>query len=100
VHFLCASVVVVRGLDMDLTPEQRALRSRMAAHKSWAQTTDRTERTRPGREAFMRRFEDQVDPERKLPPAERLRRADQVRQAYFIDLAFRSSRARQRNRPR
>jgi hypothetical protein len=81
---------------MELSPEQRALRSRLAAHKSWACTADRTERTRPAREAFLRRFEDQVDPQRRLPEAERLRRAEQARKAHFVQLAFRSSRARQR----
>jgi hypothetical protein len=84
---------------MELTPEQRALRSRIAAHKSWACTADRTERTRPAREAFLRRFEDQVNPQRTLPDAERLRRAEQARKAHFAQLAFRSSRARQRTLP-
>lgn len=81
---------------MELTPEQRALRSRVAAHHSWARTADRTERTRPGREAFLRRFEEQVDPEGRLSPAERRRRAEQARKAHFARLALRSSRARQR----
>lgn len=80
---------------MELTPEQRSLRSRMAAHRSWARTADRTERTRPGREAFMRRFEAEVDPERKLSLAERQRRAEQARKAHFAQLALRSSRTRQ-----
>ena len=80
---------------MELSPEQRSLRSRMAAHTSWARTADPTERTRPAREAFMRRFEDQVDPERKLSQAERRRRAEQARKAHFIELALRSSRVRQ-----
>jgi hypothetical protein len=43
----------------------------------------------------MRRFEDQVDPERKLSESERLRRAEQARKAHFVELALRSSRARQ-----
>ena len=80
---------------MDLTPEQRSLRSRMAAHSSWARTADRAERTRPARDAFMQRFEDQVDPDRRLSQTERLRRAEQARKAHFVQLAFRSSRARQ-----
>lgn len=46
----------------------------------------------------MRRFEEQVDPEGKLSPAERLRRAEQARKAHFAQLALRSSRARQRAR--
>lgn len=80
---------------MELTPEQRSLRSRIAAHRSWACTGDRTERTRPARDAFMRRFEDQVDPEHRLPDTERLRRAEQARKAHFVQLALKSSRARQ-----
>lgn len=70
----------------------------MAAHSSWARTADRAERTRPGREAFLRRFEDEVDPERKLSEGERLRRAEQARKAHFVRLAFSSSRARQKGR--
>lgn len=80
---------------MELTPEQRSLRSRLAAHASWARTSDRTERTRRGREAFLRRFEDEVDPDRRLSDPERLRRAEQARRAHFARLALRSSQARQ-----
>jgi hypothetical protein len=83
---------------MELTPAQRALRARAAAHSSWARTGDRTARTQPGRDAFMRRFEEQVDPKGKLSPAERARRAEQARKAHFAQLALRSSRARQRAR--
>jgi hypothetical protein len=46
----------------------------------------------------MRRFEDQVDPERELSEDERLRRAEQARKAHFAHLALKSSRARQRAR--
>lgn len=84
---------------MALTPEQRALRSRLAAHHSWARTADRAARTRAAREAFMRRFEEQVDPEGKMSPAERLRGAEQARKAHFAKLALRSSRARQGSGP-
>ncbi len=80
---------------MELTPAQRALRARAAAHSSWDRTVDRTARTKAGREAFMRRFEDQVDPERELSDDERLRRAEQAKKAHFAQLALKSSRARQ-----
>ena len=79
---------------MELTPEQRSLRSRLAAHASWARTSDRTERTRRAREAFMRRFEDEVDPDRLLSETERLQRAEQAKKAHFARLALRSSLAR------
>ena len=47
-------------------------------------------------EAFEKRFLDQVDPDRALPEAERLRRAAAARKLYFADLAFRSARARRK----
>lgn len=74
------------------------LRATIAAHESWAQTDDRSARTAPAREAFERRFEDQVDPERKLDPDDRARRAAHARKAYFARLAFASAKARRLRR--
>jgi hypothetical protein len=42
----------------------------------------------------LERFEDQVDPERKLPVVERDRRAVAARRAYFARLAYASAKAR------
>ncbi len=53
--------------------------------------------TNHARAALLRRFEDEVDPERVLPAEERLRRAGQARKAYFTRLALASADAR-RNR--
>jgi hypothetical protein len=50
----------------------------------------------PGREAFLARFERDVDPEGKLLPAERARRAEMAKKAYFIDLAIKSAEARRK----
>lgn len=66
----------------------------IAAEISWSRTTDRSARTRPAREAFLRRFEREVDPEGKLPPQERRRRADHARRAYMLRLAKRAITAR------
>jgi hypothetical protein len=44
----------------------------------------------------MDRFEDQVDPHRVLPNAERQRRAEQAKKAYFTRLALKSVQARRR----
>lgn len=77
-----------------LTPEQRQLRSALGAHKSWANTPDRSARTAGARRAFEERFEKQVDPEGALPPDERARRAQHARTEYFLRLAWKSSRAR------
>ena len=79
-----------------LTPSERVLRARLAAHKSWANTHNPTERTAAGRAAFDRRFEDEVDPDHVLPEPERLRRAESARRAYFTALALKSARARRR----
>lgn len=65
--------------------------ARIAAEISWALTADRSARTRPAREAFLRRFERQVDPDGTLSPNERARRAAHARRAYMLQL---------RNRPR
>ena len=45
----------------------------------------------PGRAAFLARFEREVDPDGVLPAAERERRAQAARNAYFARLAMRSS---------
>ena len=83
---------------MALTPKERSLRAAIAAHHSWLSTEDRTARTQPGRDAMNRKFEDQVDPERKLPAAERAKLAETARKLHFNRMAFASAKARrQRN---
>jgi hypothetical protein len=57
---------------------------------------DSTELTAPARRAFNDRFEKQVDPEGTLAPAERQRRAEAAKKAYFTGLALRSAQARRR----
>lgn len=57
-----------------LTPELRTLRAQIAAHESWAHTENRAARTANARKAALQCFEDQVDPDGKLTPAERTRR--------------------------
>lgn len=69
------------------------MRARLAAHTMHAKHDSR-ETTRAAREAFLARFVDQVDPDRVLPEAERLRRAESARKAYFTQLAYKSARAR------
>lgn len=78
-----------------MTPEQRVLRAKLAAHTLHAKVDSR-EHTAPARRAFMARFEDEVDPDRVLPEAERRRRAEHARKAYFTRLALKSTQARQR----
>lgn len=77
-----------------LSPEQRRLRALNAIHTRWANTADRTAATRPGRDAFMARFEREVDPEGLLDPAERAFRAEHAKKAYFARLSYEAAKAR------
>ena len=82
----------------NMSPSQRSQRARMAANSSCARTPDFAARTAPARDKFQQRFLDEVDPERKLPEAVRLRRAGYARKAYFSALALKSARARRTRR--
>jgi hypothetical protein len=70
------------------------INKRIAAEISWARTYDRSARTRPAREAFLKRFETEVDPDGTLPPQERRERADHALRAYMLQLAKRAVAAR------
>jgi hypothetical protein len=67
---------------------------RIAAEVSWSRTADRSARTRPAREAFLNRFEREVDPNGELPPDECRRRAEHAKRAYMLRLAKRAVAAR------
>lgn len=77
-----------------MTPEQRALRSKLGAHTRWANCTDRTAATQPARDAFRDRWLDQVDPDRVLPAAERTKRANHAMRAHMTRMALNSAKAR------
>jgi hypothetical protein len=81
-----------------LEPSDRQMMGRIAAHESWARTPDRSARTAPARAALLATFEAQVDPEEKLAPAERARRAEHLRKAYFQRLALKSAQSRRKAR--
>jgi hypothetical protein len=69
------------------------MKARIAAHRLHAAGKTNTE---PARRAFMDRFEREVDPDGILSQAERTKRADHARKAYFLDLALKSARARRK----
>ncbi|MBZ4561393.1 hypothetical protein GBO17_21330 [Mycobacterium avium subsp. hominissuis] len=81
---------------MPLTSSERTQRAKIAAHTSWANTENRSARTANARRAANDRFEREVDPEGKLAPAERAKRAESLRKAYFARLALKSAQARRR----
>lgn len=80
---------------MSLTPTERTLRARLAAHSLHA-SVDPTEHTEPARKAFLERFDKEVDPDGILDPKERARRAEHAKKAYFARLALKSSKARRK----
>ena len=71
-------------------PTTRRLAAQVAAHESWASTSDRAARTAKARAALQARFENEVDPHRLLDPEERARRVQHARSAYFSRLALKS----------
>jgi hypothetical protein len=79
-----------------LTPTERSLGGQIGAHKSWANTENRSARTAPARKAMLDKFEREVDPDGTLAPAERAKRAAHLRKAYFARLALKSAQARRR----
>jgi len=72
-----------------------SLRARIGGLALAAQR-DPNEYTAEARRSFLSRFEDEVDPERLLPEAERARRAAAAKRAYFTKLAYRSAQVRKR----
>jgi hypothetical protein len=70
-----------------LTPGERSLRARIGAYAKHGRNDSR-ETTTAARTAFLATFERQADPDGVLPPAERQRRAEQLRSAHFARLAL------------
>jgi len=71
----------------------RSMRARKAAHVRWA-NTDSAKASEDARRRILDRFEDQVDPDNVLTPAERVKRAEHARKAHFAGLALASAKAR------
>lgn len=75
-----------------MTPAERSLRARIAAHTRWAGCDDRRAATAPATRAFLDRFEKQVDPDRVLDPQERAKRAQNARKAHMAALSLKRHR--------
>ena len=78
-----------------LNPSDRVLRARLGGFARAAKYDGR-EMTAAARRSFDDRFVDEVDPDRKLPPQERARRAEAAKKAYMTRLALRSAQARRK----
>lgn len=70
------------------TASERSLTASIAAHESWAHTTNRTARTAPARAALDRKFLEAADGD----PI----RAAHLRKAHFARLALKSAQARRK----
>lgn len=75
---------------------ERSIRARIAALTRWANTPNRSTATLAARDGFLAKFERQVDPDGRLHPVERERRASLARRAHMARLALRSAKARAR----
>jgi hypothetical protein len=87
----------IRGTLVNMNPNERSNRARVAAFTMHSRH-DVRETSKPGRDAFLKRFETEVDPQGRLEPEERMRRAVAARRAYFSKLGAKSARARQERR--
>jgi hypothetical protein len=83
---------------LPLLSEDRITTARIAAHAMHAKHDSR-KTTAASRAAFFQRFENEVDPDRTLPEAERLKRAEHARKAHMYRLALASAKARRRAAP-
>lgn len=79
-----------------MTPEQRSMRARLAAHVRWGNTPDRTGAEERNRKAIADRFYNQTHP--ALPHEQRLIAAQSLLQAHMLRMALKSSMARSRRR--
>lgn len=84
---------VVVSLEFDR--EEMARRGRIGAYARLARHDPR-ELTQPARDAFLSKFEREVDPDGTLAPEERQRRAECARKAHMLRLARLSAAARAR----
>jgi hypothetical protein len=82
-----------RERESERSAAERRLRAKLAAHALHAQHDSR-EITAAARAAFLDRFSRQVDPDGRLPPAERAKRAEHARREHMTRLALRSAQVR------
>jgi hypothetical protein len=78
---------------MALSPEQRSLRAKAAAHVMHSRNDSR-ELTKAARSGFAASFERMADPEGLLSEEERRRRADHLMRAHMAKLSLKASKAR------
>lgn len=81
-----------------MTPAERKLNASQSAHTRWAHVSNRPAATQAARDAFLRKFEEQVDPDGILEPDERAKRSENAKRAHFAGLALKSAMSRRKSR--
>jgi hypothetical protein len=79
-------------------PSEMASRGRIGAHVTHSRH-DARELTAPARDAFLSKFEREVDPDEVLSLDERRRRAEHARRAHMARIARMSAIARRKSQP-
>jgi hypothetical protein len=85
----CQSIVKLRNWEADAPWPRTSTGAPQQKSRGHGRTT-----APPARDAFLRRFEKEVDPDGTLPPEERRQRAEHAKRAYMLQLAKRSAVAR------
>jgi hypothetical protein len=70
------------------------LQKQRAARIGWANTRNRTQRTAPGRAAFLEKLADERDPNHEWSEAERRAAAEQALTAHMLDMSRLAAEAR------
>jgi hypothetical protein len=77
-----------------LTLDERRLRAKIAANRRWSRPGERQRQSEATSAARLRRHEQLVDPDRRLPPAERRQLAANSMAAEMAALSLKASKAR------
>ena len=85
------------GAVFIVDPSIATLRARLGAYSQHSRHSS-VDTTAAARAAFLSKFELEVDPDKVLPEAERQRRAEAARKAYFTRLALKSVQAKRRRK--
>jgi hypothetical protein len=92
-----SSALPPTSAEQGLSPAERSLRARLAAHTMHARH-DARDTTTAARAAFLAPLRGRGRPQQQPLPEERRRRAEHARRAYFTRLALASAKARRRGR--
>jgi hypothetical protein len=90
---MCTPLRGTITVTLEIDPEEMARRGRIGAHVLHSRH-DSSDIAARAREGLAKKYLDQVDPDRRLPEAERLRRAEHARRAHLARAARLSAIAR------